>query len=161
MTYTNSSLDPETALHPAHRRPTTVLTKLNDNLYVGGVLNGIPLPVKIKHVISFYPTEMYALGHPVRSMLFLPFNDGLVLPPTELLVGTARWINTCRADAPTLVACQGGLNRSPLLVALALVLEGTGVSEAIEGIRATRSPDVLSNPVFEAWLMDNAEALRS
>lgn len=164
VTYANSSLDPETALHPAHARPTTIITRLNDNLYFGGVLNGIPLPVKIKHLISAYPAAMYALGHPMRSMLFVPFPDTEDLshiPAPGVLVGAAQWINACRYDAPTLVHCEGGLNRSALLVGLALVLNGEDLSVTLHRLRERRSPDVLCNVAFEQWLVDNAEFLRS
>jgi protein-tyrosine phosphatase len=61
-------------------------------------------------------------------------------------------VNTCRQAAPTLVHCQAGLNRSSLVAARALVLDGMTPDNAITLIRAMRSPACLSNPSFERWL---------
>ena len=50
--------------------------------------------------------------------------------------------------------CQAGLNRSSLVVAIALLLSGevsTG-QEAIDLIREKRDPACLCNPAFEKWV---------
>jgi protein-tyrosine phosphatase len=51
-----------------------------------------------------------------------------------------------------LVHCQAGLNRSGVVVAYALMLNGMSAAEAIARIRERRSPAVLCNPQFERWL---------
>lgn len=53
-----------------------------------------------------------------------------------------------------LVRCSGGLNRSGLVVALALVRLGRSSEEAMELVRAARGPWALTNPGFVAYLGD-------
>lgn len=63
----------------------------------------------------------------------------------------AELVRNCAADAPTYVHCQCGLNRSSLIVAAALYLDGYGDGEAIlSHLREVRSPAVLCNPAFAA-----------
>jgi protein-tyrosine phosphatase len=73
----------------------------------------------------------------------------------------ATLVNNWREGGPVLVHCQAGLNRSALIVARAMFLNGefeTG-DEIIRYLRAKRSPAVLCNPAFEAWVcnMGNEE----
>ena len=55
-----------------------------------------------------------------------------------------------------LIRCQAGVNRSGLVSALVLMLEGYQPTEAIELLRQRRSPVVLSNGHFENWLLTEA-----
>lgn len=55
-----------------------------------------------------------------------------------------------------LVRCQAGLNRSSLVAALALVKRGWAPQEAIDAIRAARSPNCLFNRSFIAHVLDAA-----
>lgn len=57
-----------------------------------------------------------------------------------------------RADRRVLVRCSGGLNRSGLVVARALVELGHDVDDAIRLVRAARGPWALTNPMFVAHL---------
>ena len=52
-----------------------------------------------------------------------------------------------------LVRCQAGLNRSSLVAALALVHRGVSPQEAIDAIRAGRSPNCLFNRSFTAHVL--------
>ena len=52
-----------------------------------------------------------------------------------------------------LVRCQAGLNRSSLVAALALVRRGWDPQEAIDAIRAGRSPNCLFNRSFAAHVL--------
>lgn len=63
-----------------------------------------------------------------------------------------RW----QSGAAVLVRCQAGVNRSGLVTALTLMRAGYAADEAIALIRARRSPVVLSNRHFEAWLLTEA-----
>lgn len=58
------------------------------------------------------------------------------------------------AGRKVLVTCAMGLNRSGLMTALTL-MHGYKMSaaNAIKLIRGRRSPDCLSNPMFERWLL--------
>jgi Dual specificity phosphatase, catalytic domain len=55
-----------------------------------------------------------------------------------------------------LVRCQAGLNRSSLVVALTMIKMGWQPWEAIERIRAVRSPYALCNYDFVEYLMEQA-----
>lgn len=63
-----------------------------------------------------------------------------------------RW----RRGDQVLIRCQAGVNRSGLVTALVLMLEGYTAADAIDLIRRRRSPHVLSNRHFERWLRNNA-----
>lgn len=65
----------------------------------------------------------------------------------------ARW----RGGERVLIRCQAGVNRSGLVMALVLMLEGMTADEAIARIRECRSPFVLSNQHFERWLRTEAQ----
>jgi hypothetical protein len=61
----------------------------------------------------------------------------------------SRW----EAGDRVLVRCQGGLNRSSLVVARALVLLGLSPAQAVTLIRSRRSADCLNNKSFVRWLL--------
>lgn len=52
-----------------------------------------------------------------------------------------------------LVFCAGGLNRSGLVVAQALIELGRRPPEAVGLVRAARGKWALSNPAFESFLL--------
>lgn len=58
-----------------------------------------------------------------------------------------------------LIRCQAGVNRSGLVSALVLMIEGYEATEAIALLRQRRSPVVLSNGHFEDWLLTEAADL--
>jgi protein-tyrosine phosphatase len=55
-----------------------------------------------------------------------------------------------------LIRCQAGVNRSGLISALVLMLEGYTAADAIALLRERRSAHVLSNRHFEEWLLTSA-----
>jgi len=61
-----------------------------------------------------------------------------------------------QAGDNVLIRCQAGVNRSGLITALILIIEGIEPAEAIELIRTKRSSVVLSNAHFENWLLKHA-----
>lgn len=129
------------------------VTPVAENLWTGGCEQGLVLPTEVQHVVSLYPWEWYEEQHELRSSLFVRMYDSIE-QTFDQVVGLARWVNTCRADGLTLVHCQAGLNRSALVAATALVLAGDhDPAEAIATLREKRSPAVLCNPAFEAWLL--------
>jgi hypothetical protein len=65
-----------------------------------------------------------------------------------------RW----KSGKKVLIRCQAGLNRSGLITALVLMMDGMSAADAIELQRANRSPDVLMNKEFESWLLSSAAA---
>lgn len=119
---------------------------------VAGRMHGLVLPVEIEHVVSLYPWESYSYSHEPKSVLTVRMYDSEDQGYAQV-DAIAAWINVCRADGPTLVHCQAGLNRSSLVAARALMLGGMGGAEAIALLRAKRSPAVLCNRAFEAHLL--------
>jgi protein-tyrosine phosphatase len=125
------------------------------NLFQGGCRNMLTLPRNIEHLVSLYPWEAYDVMHDLESRLevrmYDSVNDG---PDMEQVVQVATWVNACRKQGPTLVHCQAGLNRSGLVSAIALILDGAAPDEAITMLRQSRSPAVLCNPNFEKMVRE-------
>jgi len=131
------------------------ITEVAPNLWQGGVETGLLLPDTFKHVVNVYARKSYDVKHSLRSNVVVSMNDSIdqTFEQVDLL---AQWINLCRDSGRVLVHCRAGLNRSSLAVAKALLLSGevsTG-AEAVELMRAKRSPAVLCNPAFEKWVME-------
>lgn len=93
----------------------------------------------------------------VREVRF-GFPDG---PLSEFAIGRvielalqahAGW----RRGQRVLIRCQAGVNRSGLVSALVLMLEGYAADEAIALLRRQRGSVVLSNRHFEKWLLTQA-----
>lgn len=61
-----------------------------------------------------------------------------------------------RSGARVLIRCQAGVNRSGLVSALVLMIDGRSAPDAIALLRSRRSPFVLSNSHFEKWLRTQA-----
>jgi hypothetical protein len=53
-----------------------------------------------------------------------------------------------------LIRCQAGLNRSSLVMALVLIIDGHTPTEAINLIRQKRNPECLFNKEFEQFLLN-------
>lgn len=127
------------------------IQQITDNLWMGGCQKGLVLPQFFKHIISVYPWEQYTVKHEMESMLAYKLFDG---PGNDLEVTNdiARWVRACALNGPTLIHCQAGLNRSALITAKVLMLEGMSSSEAIARLRVVRSEAVLCNVEFEEHL---------
>lgn len=127
------------------------ISQITDDLWQGGCTNGLLLPHDIAHVVSLYPWEAYSYAHEPRSRLEVVMYDSED-QSYEQVDAIASWVNVCRKDGPTLVHCQAGLNRSSLVAARALMLDGMTSRDAIALLRAKRSPACLCNKAFEAYL---------
>jgi len=123
------------------------ISQIDETLWVGGCADGLILPTEIEHVVSLYPWEAYRAHHEVKSVLSVRMYDSLE-QGTAQVPAIAAWVNVCRADGPTLVHCQAGLNRSNLVAATALILGGMAPSDAVALLREKRSPACLCNPAF-------------
>lgn len=142
--------------HGGHHVYMPFITPVADNLYHGGVEQGLILPEGIKHIVSLYKWQSYDSLHELDSVVVTTMLDSVEqgFEQVDLL---AEWVNLSRKTGPVLVHCQAGLNRSSLVVARALMLSGeveTG-QEAIDLLRAKRSPGVLCNPAFEEWVRNS------
>lgn len=129
------------------------ISRITDDLWTGGCESGLVLPKHIEHVVSLYPWESYEVRHEVRSFLTVRMYDDLAGPALGEIDAIAAWVNACRSTGVTLVHCQAGLNRSALIAARALMLDGRSAAEAIALLRDQRSPAVLCNPSFERFLL--------
>ena len=129
------------------------ISEIVPGLWLGGCEDGLILPFFIENLVSLYPWESYTVNHELHSSLEVRMYDS-VDQAFDQVDGIAAWVNTSRSIGPTLVHCQAGLNRSSLVAARALVLDGMTADEAIELIREKRSPVCLCNPSFERWLRD-------
>ncbi|AJD82166.1 tyrosine phosphatase [Mycobacterium phage Azrael100] len=127
-----------------------LVSQIKGNLYQGGNDFRVQLDPRFQHMISLYPWGRYPLAHPLETEVYITMYDSTdeAAPQLDIL---ANLVNVCRADGPTLVHCQAGLNRSSLVVARALFLGGdfNDGNEIVDFIRQQRSPACLCNPLFE------------
>jgi hypothetical protein len=130
-----------------------LVSHIAGNLWMGGCIPGVRLPAAVAHVVSLYAWGSYAI-EPGTRRLRVAMSDHAAMPDLDELDALAGYVLDAVAQGPTLVHCQAGLNRSGLVAAYALVLDGMAPADAIGLLRERRSPQVLCNPVFEAWLLD-------
>lgn len=127
------------------------ISQIEENLWMGGCSDGLVLPTHIEHIVSLYPWEQYRIRHEFKSYLVVRLYDSLE-QALDQVDDIATWVNARQAEGPVLVHCQAGLNRSGLVTARALMLGGLTADEAIALVREKRSPAVLCNDAFEAYL---------
>jgi protein-tyrosine phosphatase len=128
------------------------MTEVAPNLWQGGCQRGLVLPVRIKHLLSLYQWEAYTVNHKLRTSHTVTMYDALD-QATHAVDVWARWVNARRRTGAVLVHCQAGLNRSSLVTARALMLEGMTARQAIGLIREKRSPASLCNKSIEDYLL--------
>jgi protein-tyrosine phosphatase len=152
------TLDPQekrmvgVAIHGNTPFDVPYVSQIAPDLWTGGCADGLILPRDIEHVVSLYPWERYDARHEVRSVLSVRMYDSLG-QTFEQVNAIASWVNVCRRSGPVLVHCQAGLNRSALVAARALMLDGMTGAEAVALLREKRSSAVLCNPAFKSWLL--------
>ena len=136
------------------------ISHIEGNLWQGGCATGLVLPKHILHVVSLYPWEHYTIEHDIRSLSMHWLYDDLEGPP-PIVHTIAAYVAGCMSSGPTLLHCQAGLNRSSLIAALVLMkVSDRSPREAIDFLRAKRSPAVLCNPSFEKWLLDRPTPIK-
>jgi protein-tyrosine phosphatase len=106
------------------------------------------------HVVSLYADEYYEATPNLRTSLEVIMFDSVGQNLSDI-DRIARWALECLEEGPTLLHCHMGLNRSGVVVARILMLQGMSAEEAIALERERRSPACLNNPAFEQWLLDN------
>lgn len=99
----------------------------------------------------------YQYAQPVKWHVFeirYPFMDGdLHDANMGYLLNIARALHAeWKAGRRVLTRCQAGWNRSGLVTALILIIEGYSAEAAIDLIRRRRSTDALCNHRFEKFL---------
>lgn len=129
-----------------------IMSWIEGDLWQGACGPDLLLPEAVVHLVSLFAEDSYVVRHRLHTHLSVTMADALGTVDGEQVVAIATWVNNCRASGPTLVHCQAGLNRSSLVIATALMLEGMAAADAIDLLRQRRSPAALCNPSFEAWL---------
>lgn len=128
-----------------------LFTHIVGNLWVGGCPVG-KSPSEFDFIVCLYPWGEYEVqGH--QCFTSVKMLDAPNVANEGLLLTLARHVNECVKHGKTLVHCQAGLNRSNLIAALALIEQGMKPADAIALLREKRSPAVLCNKAFEAWLL--------
>lgn len=125
-----------------------LMTEVVPDLWVGGAAGTI-LPEDIKHFVSMIGGQGYEIRHPLESILVVSWGDDMS-QSLDRADAIAAWVNSCKG--PVLVHCGAGLNRSGVIAARALMLQGMTADEAIGMIRKQRSEYCITNPHFEEWL---------
>lgn len=126
------------------------ISEIAPNLWQGGCQNGLILPTFIDYVVSLYPWEKYTINHRAERIEVEMFDS--LDQSTDKIDEIASKINSLRKTGVVLNHCQAGLNRSGLITARALMLDGMSADEAITLIREKRSPACLCNQAFVQWL---------
>lgn len=119
------------------------------NLFLGNHPKHI---TRFKYVFAMNSCPTYHVG--IGQMVVCrPINDAPYIPDESVLHETAKMVLDCVEKGTTLVHCTAGINRSSLIVALALIHKGMKPADAISLIREKRSEICLSNQTFESWLL--------
>lgn len=114
------------------------------NLYIGGIL---PDYSEFDYVICCTP-ECTHYNRTNKVTHLVPFNDTRELPPEQFITDVVELIILCAGKGKTLVQCSAGLNRSGMMVALAMVKGGWYSTAAVAYLRTIRSQSVLHNETF-------------
>ena len=131
-----------------------LIQHVEGGLYQGGCpdYQSVALPDGFDYVLSLYPWgAQYGLPDDCERNIVTMY-DGLD-QSTEQVDELAHDLDYRLQEGQVcLVHCQAGLNRSGLIAARTLMLRGHTADSAIALLREKRSPLVLCNDTFEAWL---------
>jgi hypothetical protein len=134
-----------------------LFSQIAPNVWMGGCPVD-SVPPETRFIVNLYPWADYATPEGItmtRSWL----QDIHEMPNVDELIALACWVSAVRRIGPVLVHCQAGLNRSGLVTALSLMVDGATAGDAIGHLRACRHPMVLCNTTFESWLRLEAGAV--
>ncbi len=130
------------------------MTQVTDDLWHGGVETGLELPEFVDYKLSLYQWEdyIYPADKKVETLTVEMYDH--VDQEFDQIEELATWVNERRKKGVVFVHCQAGINRSSLVVAKALVMNGDVANgqEAIDLIRSKRDRACLANPAFEKWV---------
>jgi hypothetical protein len=120
----------------------------HDGLWTPAVVGG-----EFDVVYSLYQREGYGPAEGVADhFLDLP-DDLLTAEQIQAVHRVAAAVTFHRhAGRTVLVRCRSGLNRSGLVIAQVLMNNGRSAEDAVELIRARRSPCALNNQMFVDYL---------
>lgn len=135
--------------------PTDPWNEIVPRLWQGGSHTGDryydPLEGDFDSVLTLYRNAPFATA-PVHELRY-HFNDDDTIPSDGLSAAVAWVYNQWAVHRRhVLVRCQGGLNRSGLVIALVLHQDGHDITDVIRLLRERRSPYALCNTTFAAHL---------
>lgn len=134
-----------------------LFSHIHENLWVGGRPEG-EVPERFQFIINCIGNDddpPYII-HPHQIYTRIPLIDKLdpaLMPTAEILWHLRVYIAGCLDIGSTLVHCKGGINRSALMAALALMTTGMSAKTAIALLREKRHEALLSNETFYDYLM--------
>lgn len=141
----------------ANRAAAKRIDRVNEWLHLGGALSPDEYQrfrdVGITHVIDLREDDdadterLQALGITRRHV---PVPDRSP-PTTQQLVEVADWADEADESAAMYVHCKGGFGRAATMAVGLLVVEGIGLDDAVEQVRAAR-PEMRLNDEQMAWL---------
>jgi hypothetical protein len=139
----------------------TLISHIEDNLYVGGCEEGIDLGDFFSHIFSLYMWESYKSDDATTQSVYKMYDTSEGVAIEDLNENPVPFYEVVDAISEALdeggnvlVHCQAGINRSNLLTGAVLVKRGRTPSEAIALLREKRSDLVLANQTFEDYLME-------
>lgn len=150
-----------------YREPTHLFNEILPNLYMGGTSDAATIdnPQELKHFNGENDFDcvitLYAWAAPanwgVEERRF-GFPDAEIIEeylPT--IIELAKWAHTKWISGKRVnIRCQAGLNRSGLVTALVLMINGLSADQAIDMLREKRSTYALCNGEYEHWLLTQA-----
>lgn len=131
-----------------------LISKVTDLLWQGGCPDQfrVELPEGFDYVLSLYPWGApYGLPDGCTRDVVTMY-DSLDQSTAEAQELAGVLADKIKNGKRVLVHCQAGLNRSGLIAALTLIELGHTPVEAIDLLRESRSPLVLSNEAFEDYV---------
>jgi len=141
------------AIHGNTPFDVSFISEIATRLWQGGCERGLILPKFVQHLVSLYPWEQYEVKHDLKTSMTVRMYDSRS-QGFDQVEEIAQWVSNRRKTGTVLVHCQAGLNRSSLIAARSLMIDGMTADEAITQIRDSRSPACLCNPSFEDWLRE-------
>jgi hypothetical protein len=155
--------------HSDNQYPTEPFAEILPGLYMGGTADdqtvdySMPLPdlgdpCQFDAVVTLYSWAQ-PMGWGVEEMRY-GFADASVEHfDTDRLLRVSRWaFERWQSGEQVLIRCQAGLNRSGLVTALILLLNGMSPEQAIAQIRHKRSPVALFNKAYVDWILTESKS---
>lgn len=136
--------------------PSAEWSEIVPGLYQGGVINQMSTTEGFDVVVSLIPYDLddWLQCHDGGERIDIPMFDSPDLANADELRDIASIIADCVGQGQrVLVRCEAGLNRSGLVVALALMAMGMDARSSIDLIREKRSKWALCNRAFHDWLV--------
>ena len=151
----------------SEQEPKSLFTEILPGLFMGGTADDDTIKYP-SALLSHNDTSnfdavvtLYAWANPMSwgvEELRYGFGDGYMSGVNiDRIIRLAHWAHQRWSEGQrVLIRCQAGMNRSGLITALVLMIEGLDAKQAIQLIRKQRSEVCLFNSNFVDWLVTDA-----